>query len=422
MRSQVSVLVASLLLAPLAAAQSAPTSYCTAGGSTNGCTPQISANAQPNVSSTSGCIITTLGVEGQRQGLTFYGVDNTGFSPTPWAPLSTSLLCVKPPTVRFAPANSGGTLGACDGALAFSWDGFQAANPGALGNPWTVGDKVFAQTWYRDPLAARGTNLSNALELTLQPTTPIPCITPLPGLRLIPAGTFAMGSNEPFASPYFSFADEKPVRLVTFTYCFWMGEREVTQAEYVAVMGALPRAAGFPGVARPVENISWFEARAYCAALTAQQAALGNVPPGYQYRLPTEAEWEHACRAGTTSEFHFGGALSCSQARITFSYHPNGNCGVNSTNPVGSYLPNAFGLTEMHGNVAEWCLDAYAAYSPSNVTNPFVSVGVDRVSRGASWADTSSNARSAARSRFNPFWFTNNIGFRVVLAPIVNVP
>ncbi|MBL8803880.1 MAG: SUMF1/EgtB/PvdO family nonheme iron enzyme [Planctomycetes bacterium] len=422
MRSQVSVFVAALLLAPSAAAQSAPTSYCTAGGSTNGCTPQISANAQPNVSSTSGCILTTLGVEGQRQGLTFYGVDNTGFTPTPWAPLSTSLLCVKPPTVRFAPANSGGTLGACNGALAFSWDAFQAANPGALGNPWTVGDKVFAQTWYRDPLAARGTNLSNALELTLQPPTPIPCITPLAGMRLIPSGTFSMGSAEPFAAPYFSFADEKPVRQVTITYCFWMGEREVSQSEYVALMGSFPFAPAFPDAARPVENITWQAARNYCNALTAQQTALGNVPPGYQYRLPTEAEWEYACRAGTTSEFHYGGALSCSQARITFSYHPSGNCGVNSTTTVGTYVPNAWGLYDMHGNVAEWCLDAYAPYAPNNVTNPFVSVGVNRVNRGGAWSGTSSNARSAARGNFNPLWLSNDIGFRVVLAPIINVP
>ncbi len=408
-----------LLLAPIARAQ---TQYCTSGWSSIGCTPQISANAQPNVSSTSGCVITTLGVESQRAGLTFYGVDNSGFTPTLWAPLSTSYLCVKPPTARLGIANSGGTSTACTGVLAFSWDGFRAANPSALGTPWTVGDKVYAQTWYRDPLAARGTNLSNALELTLQPTTAIPCMTQLPGVRLISSGSFSMGSAEPFASPYFSLADEKPVRQVTISYCFWMGEREVSQAEYIALMGSLPNAPAFPNPAQPVENITWQAARNYCNALTAQQTPLGNVPPGYQYRLPTEAEWEYACRAGTTSEFHYGAALSCSQARITFSYHPNGNCGVNSITTVGTHLPNPWGLFDMHGNVSEWCLDAYSAYSPNNVTDPLVSVGVNRVVRGGSWADTSSNARSASRSNANPLLIYNNIGFRVVLAPIIYVP
>jgi len=416
--------LAALGATQVAAAQGAPTPYCTSGFSTHGCTPQISANVQPNVASTAGCVITTVGLEGQKNGLTFYGIDNSGFTPAPWAALSTSYLCVKPPTLRLSAANTGGTANQCNGVLTTNWDAFQSTNPGALGNPWTVGEKVFAQSWYRDPGAPRGSNLSNAVELTLRPVAPTPCVTPLAGMRIVPAGTFTMGSNLPFAYPYFSLADEKPARTVTLTQCFWMGEREVTQGEYQSLMGTLPTLPpAFPNPARPLENVTWGEARAYCAALTAQQAALGNVPAGYQYRLPTEAEWEYACRAGTTSEFHYGPQLTCGDARITFTYHPsNLNCGVNSTTNGGGYLPNALGLYDMHGNVSEWCLDVYAAYTPGPATNPFVTVGANRVVRGGSWADNSNNNRSASRSFFNPFLAINNIGFRVVLAPIIVVP
>jgi hypothetical protein len=138
-----------VVFAPLAAAQN-PTPYCTPGTSTSGCTPSINANVQPNTTPTAGCVITTSGVEGQKQGLFFYGVDNAGFTPLPWAVGSTSFLCVKPPTTRLgAPANSGGTFGQCDGSYVMNWDAFQLANSSALGNPWLAGDKVFVQSWYR---------------------------------------------------------------------------------------------------------------------------------------------------------------------------------------------------------------------------------------------------------------------------------
>ncbi|MCY3002131.1 MAG: formylglycine-generating enzyme family protein [Planctomycetota bacterium] len=409
-------------LAAVASAQSGPLPYCTSGISSIGCLPQMTVNVQPNVTGTSGCVISTLGLEGQKLGLTFYGLNNSGFTPTPWAPASSSYLCVKAPTARIAIANTGGTAGQCNGSLAMNWDAYQLGNPTALGAPWSAGTKLFVQSWYRDPLAPRGTNLSDAVELTVRAITPVPCVSPLPGMRLIANGAFQMGSNATFTSPYFSFANEKPVRTVSLTQCFWMGQHEVTQAEYIAVMGSLPRAPAFAGANRPVENVSWIEARAYCATLTAQQAAQFNIPFGYEYRLPTEAEWEYVCRAGTTSEFHYGPALACADARQTYSYHPGGNCGVNSTTVVESYAPNPWGLFDLHGNVSEWCLDTFANYAPGPATNPFVSVGVDRIVRGGSWADTSSNCRSAARSWGNPFLIYNSIGFRVVLAPIIVVP
>jgi len=413
-----------LVGAHVAAAQGAPTPYCTSGTSTNGCVPTISANVQPNVANTGGCVITTIGLEGQKNGLTFYGINNSGFTPTPWDPAGTSFLCVKAPTVRMGIANTGGTTNLCNGVLSTNWDAFQIANPGALGNPWTVGEKVYAQSWYRDPGAARGSNLSNALELTLRSAAPVPCITPISGMSLIPAGTFAMGSSLPFAFPYFSQADEKPVHQVTLTNCFWMGQREVTQAEYLSVMGTMPGLPpAFPNPAGPLENVTWLEARAYCAALTTQQAAAGNVPSGYQYRLPTEAEWEYACRAGTLTEYHTGLGLTCSEARIFFSVHPsNTNCGVNSPTLGGSYPPNAFGLFDMHGNLTEWCLDRYASYTAAPATNPISTVGSGMVARGGSWLGESYTGRSASRGSLGISLPFNNIGFRVVLAPIIVLP
>jgi hypothetical protein len=146
----------------------APTVFCTAGTSTSGCVPSISGSAQPSASLASPCTLTVTNVEGQRSGLVFYGIDNAGFAALPWAPGSTSFLCVKPPTQRTPAQTSGGTSGACDGQLLLDWNAFQAAFPGSLGSPWSVGDSVYAQGWYRDPAAPKTTNLSDALELTYQ--------------------------------------------------------------------------------------------------------------------------------------------------------------------------------------------------------------------------------------------------------------
>jgi formylglycine-generating enzyme required for sulfatase activity len=226
-----------------------------------------------------------------------------------------------------------------------------------------------------------------------------------------------MGSNAPSGAPYFGQPNEQPVHQVTISYSFWMGQHEVTQAEYQALMGSNP--SSYPGASRPVETVPWHHARAYCAALTAQQA--GNLPAGFEYRLPTEAEWEYACRAGTMTEFHYGPALFCNQARFFYSDHSNSNCGVtlsSGTVPVGSYAPNGFGLYDMHGNVWEWCLDSYAAYSSAAVTDPFATGSPYRVSRGGSWWGFSNGCRSATRSYGN-IGASFVIGFRVVLAPVL---
>ncbi len=273
------------------------------------------------------------------------------------------------------------------------------------------------QCWYRDAVVGGGStsNFSDGLEVLF---TGGGGGTPIPGMVPIPAGTFLMGSNASSGTPYFNTAAQQPAHQVTISYPFWMGQYEVTQAEYLALMGVNP--SGIPGATRPVERVTWFDARAYCAALTAQQ--VGNLPAGFEYRLPTEAEWEYACRAGTTTEFYFGPELFCPQARFSFSIHSNTSCGVaasSGTVPVGTYLPNSFGLYDMHGNVWEWCLDSYASYSSSAMTDPFVTGGPFRLFRGGSWYYDSRLSRSAFRLSTFPDARVNDLGFRVVLAPVL---
>ena len=122
----------------------------------------------PSAGLASACLITVTGVEGQQNGLIFYGLDNAGFTPLPWG-VGSSFMCVKSPIQRTPSQSAGGTLAACDGRLTLDWNAFQIAFPSALGQPWSAGAKVYAQGWYRDPPASKTTNLSNALELTCVP-------------------------------------------------------------------------------------------------------------------------------------------------------------------------------------------------------------------------------------------------------------
>jgi hypothetical protein len=148
---------------------STPIAYCTAGTTSNGCVPSISASDQPSATQANPCTITVVSVEGGRSGLLFYGVDDSGFTPTPWGSGGTSYLCVKAPTQRTTTQPTGGLAGTCGGQLVLDWNAYQSANPGALGNPWAAGSKAYVQGWFRDPPAVKTTNLSNAIELTLVP-------------------------------------------------------------------------------------------------------------------------------------------------------------------------------------------------------------------------------------------------------------
>jgi hypothetical protein len=145
-----------------------PTAFCTAGTTTNGCTASIGANANPSVSFANACNVSITGVEGQKNGIVFYGLAQL---PQAWCSMGggTSFLCVKPPTQRAVTVSSGGAINQCNGTLGLDWNAFQQANPSALGNPWSAGTKVYVQGWFRDPPACKTTSLSNALELTYQP-------------------------------------------------------------------------------------------------------------------------------------------------------------------------------------------------------------------------------------------------------------
>jgi formylglycine-generating enzyme required for sulfatase activity len=197
-----------------------------------------------------------------------------------------------------------------------------------------------------------------------------------------------------------------------------MGKSEVTQAEYQAVIGSNP--SHFAGDSNlPVESVSWVDATHYCATLTARERAAGRIPDGYLYRLPTEAEWEYACRAGTTTATAFGDRLDPTQANFGRRYPFNG--AATGTTNVGSYTPNAWGLHDMHGNVEEWCADWYAeTYPGGSVVDPMgPATGSERVIRGGSWFHDESGCRSATRERVKPDAGRQGsfMGFRVVLAP-----
>lgn len=247
---------------------------------------------------------------------------------------------------------------------------------------------------------------------------------PLPNRNMvaIPAGTFQMGSPiTPLGiTPYVNQPQAQPVHSVTISRPFWIGKYEVTQAEYLAVMGSNP--SQFLGAQRPVDSVSWISAMAYCQALTAQEQAAGRLPSGYVYRLPTEAEWEYCCRAGTMTEYHYGNTLTCGQAHFAYSYHGGSFCLTNSTMVVGGFAANAWGLYDMHGNVFEWCLDSWdgiEAYPAGPVSDPYVTIGSARVFRGGSWNYLSFNCRSAFRLGSSPGDTRYDVGFRVVCAPVL---
>jgi formylglycine-generating enzyme required for sulfatase activity len=227
----------------------------------------------------------------------------------------------------------------------------------------------------------------------------------------IPGDTFTMGSP---ADELGREDNEGPQREVTVPQ-FLMGKYPVTQAQYQAVMGKNPSRFTENGANRPVEQVTWYDAVAFCQALSKQT--------GREYRLPSEAEWEYACRAGTTTPFHFGPTLTTDIANYdgnyTYSSGPKGEYREQTT-AVGSFPSNAFGLHDMHGNVWEWCLDhRHDTYEGAPTDGSAWTTGGDesvRVLRGGSWDNLPRVCRSANRYRLARDSQGSFIGFRVVCA------
>ena len=248
------------------------------------------------------------------------------------------------------------------------------------------------------------------------------------GIKLCwcPPGRFRMGSppDEPERRP-----DEEQVE-VTLTKGFWMGKYEVTQGQWKRVVGKLPgelTAPGGEGDDLPVYNVNYAEAEAFCRKLTELGRKSGDLPAGWEFRLPTEAQWEYACRAGTTTATSFGDKLSSKQANFQGKPYNGAEEGpsLKRAAKVGSYPANAWGLHDMHGNVFEWCRDWYHAKLPGGNDPDLSSVKgtmnrdgtFSRSRRGGAWTDDGWACRSAFRLRFEPERRYDHIGFRVVAVP-----
>jgi formylglycine-generating enzyme required for sulfatase activity len=241
-------------------------------------------------------------------------------------------------------------------------------------------------------------------------------------MALIPAGTFIMGSP----STEVDRSDNEVQHQVTISKPFYMGKYEVTQAEYEAVMGRNP--SNFKGARLPVEQVSWYEAVDYCNRRSQKE----GLTPAYTvngenvtwnksangYRLPTEAEWEYACRAGTTTPFNTGSNIMTGEANYNGNYPYNNNAKGTyreKTSDAGRFWANKWGLYDMHGNVWEWCWDWYGGYSSNAQSDPRGAVsGADRVVRGGSWFYGGQNLRSAVRDSNTPSNRIGHLGFRLV--------
>lgn len=246
----------------------------------------------------------------------------------------------------------------------------------------------------------------------------------LAGVRLCwcPPGHFTMGSPR-------SESERRPGENqveVTLTRGFWVGKFEVTQGLWKRVIGSLPAVLDQgAGDTFPIYNVNFAESEEFCRKLTEQLHASGDLPDAWEFRLPTEAQWEYACRAGTATATPFGDSLSSKQANfLGHTPYNGGEVGpaLNRTCEVGRYSPNPWNVHDMLGNVFEWCRDWYHLRLPGGVDpdlrdvlgTPSESGTYSRVRRGGCWADVGWPCRSAFRLRFEPERSHSHIGFRVV--------
>ncbi|MBL9113856.1 MAG: SUMF1/EgtB/PvdO family nonheme iron enzyme [Verrucomicrobiaceae bacterium] len=240
-----------------------------------------------------------------------------------------------------------------------------------------------------------------------------PMTVTLPGgvkmiLCYCPPGTFTMGSP----AGEMSHNDDENQVPVTLSQGFWLAQTECTQAQWMAVMGNNP--SHFKGETLPVEQVSWNDAQNFITRLNG--ATNNGLPDGWKWSLPTEAQWEYACRAGTDTPMAFGKSLVSAQANFHGS-HPYGTTEtgpfLEKTAPVGSYKPNDWALLDLHGNVAEWCQDLrFGETKLPGGTDPVGTEGLFRSYRGGGWTGSSHTLRSAHRSWNEATYRENTIGFR----------
>ena len=215
-----------------------------------------------------------------------------------------------------------------------------------------------------------------------------------------PPGIFKMGSpeDEPNRSP------DETFHQVTLTSGFWIGKYPVTQGQWQQVTGFNPSCYPQSGPDAPVENVSWDDAREFCQALGRRD--------GREYRLPTEAEWEYACRAGSAGAWCFG-----DETAVFGDYGCFGKNSGGRTSPVGQRKPNAWGIHDMHGNIWEWCQDWYETYASNPATDPSgPGEGSYRVYRGGGWGDPAEFCRSAVRGFYVPAFRFDGLGFRLAMS------
>ena len=229
----------------------------------------------------------------------------------------------------------------------------------------------------------------------------------------IPAGTFTMGSP---VGEKDREANEAQV-TVTLTKPFWLGKTEVTQGQWQAMMGTEPWK-GQPLVQAdkdcPATYVSFFDAVEFCETLTDLERKAGKLKANEEYRLPTEAQWEYACRAGTTTEYSFGDDVSTFGEYGWFSGNTvDANSGEQYARKFGIKKPNPWGLFDMHGNVWEWCSDRYDEKLSGGTDPVGPEGGSNRVFRGGDWGSTPGRCRSAYRFSSVPSRRSLNLGFRV---------
>ncbi|QDU96245.1 Serine/threonine-protein kinase pkn1 [Lignipirellula cremea] len=227
-------------------------------------------------------------------------------------------------------------------------------------------------------------------------------------LVFIPPGEFQMGSND----------DQEPV-AVTLTQGFYLGETEVTQAQWTAVMETKPWTGETfikEGPAYAASYISWNDAIDFCTKLTEQEHAAGRLAKGWRYALPTESQWEYACRAGTTTAYYFGDDPA-HLGDYAWFYDNAYDIGAKYAHEVRLKKPNAWTLYDMHGNVWEWCRNGYQYDLPGGI-DPASVEGSDRVYRGGSWNNAAGICRSAYRSGVVPSSRIYDLGFRLAAVPV----